>query len=224
MIVLIWLTQLWTAARWRRDRLMRPHVTRKSERAKDSMNTAFYSHPDCRGHDMGQGHPECPQRLDAIDDHLLATGLDAALERTRRRRSPPAATSRTRTRSGYVAELARPARAGRGRRRRPRAIDPDTVACAGTWARRCCAPPAPRSRRPTRCIDGARRERLLRGAPARPPRHARRRRWASASSTTSRSPRATRSTCAASSGSRSSTSTSTTATAPRTSSPATSAC
>jgi len=45
------------------------------------MSTAFYSHPDCRRHDMGAGHPECPQRLDAIDDHLLATGLDIALTR-----------------------------------------------------------------------------------------------------------------------------------------------
>lgn len=45
------------------------------------MSTAFYSHPDCRGHDMGPGHPECPQRLDAIEDHLLATGLDIALVR-----------------------------------------------------------------------------------------------------------------------------------------------
>lgn len=45
------------------------------------MSTAFFSHPDCRRHDMGSGHPECPQRLDAIDDHLLATGLDIALTR-----------------------------------------------------------------------------------------------------------------------------------------------
>ena len=44
------------------------------------MNTAFYSHPDCRLHDMGPGHPECPQRLDAITDHLLAIGLDIALD------------------------------------------------------------------------------------------------------------------------------------------------
>ena len=43
------------------------------------MSTVFYSHPDCRLHDMGAGHPECPQRLDAISDHLLATGLDIAL-------------------------------------------------------------------------------------------------------------------------------------------------
>ena len=44
------------------------------------MTTAFYSHPECRGHDMGEGHPECPQRLDAINDYLLASGLDVAVE------------------------------------------------------------------------------------------------------------------------------------------------
>lgn len=30
---------------------------------------------------MGNGHPECPARLDAIEDRLLITGLDTALER-----------------------------------------------------------------------------------------------------------------------------------------------
>ena len=45
------------------------------------MPTAFYSHPDCRGHDMGAGHPECALRLDAINDFLLASGLDVALQR-----------------------------------------------------------------------------------------------------------------------------------------------
>ncbi len=29
---------------------------------------------------MGQGHPECPERLDAIEDRLLATGVRDALE------------------------------------------------------------------------------------------------------------------------------------------------
>ncbi len=45
------------------------------------MTTAFYSHIDCRLHQMGAGHPECPQRLDAIDDFLIASGLEVALER-----------------------------------------------------------------------------------------------------------------------------------------------
>jgi acetoin utilization deacetylase AcuC-like enzyme len=39
------------------------------------MSTGYFSHDDCRRHEMGEGHPECPQRLDAIADHLLATGL-----------------------------------------------------------------------------------------------------------------------------------------------------
>lgn len=30
---------------------------------------------------MGHGHPECPQRLDAIEDRLLVSGLDVALQR-----------------------------------------------------------------------------------------------------------------------------------------------
>jgi acetoin utilization deacetylase AcuC-like enzyme len=46
---------------------------------KALMSTVFYSHPACREHQMGAGHPECPERLDAITDHLRATGLDQAL-------------------------------------------------------------------------------------------------------------------------------------------------
>lgn len=37
--------------------------------------TGYFSHPECRMHEMGAGHPECPQRLDAIDDRLLLTGV-----------------------------------------------------------------------------------------------------------------------------------------------------
>ncbi|MDR0479198.1 MAG: histone deacetylase family protein [Burkholderiaceae bacterium] len=43
--------------------------------------TGYFSHPDCRKHDMGSGHPECPQRLDVIEDRLLASGVFDALER-----------------------------------------------------------------------------------------------------------------------------------------------
>jgi acetoin utilization deacetylase AcuC-like enzyme len=45
------------------------------------MITAYFTHPDCRGHDMGGGHPECAQRLDAIEDRLIASGVDIALTR-----------------------------------------------------------------------------------------------------------------------------------------------
>ncbi len=43
--------------------------------------TGYFSHRDCRKHEMGQGHPECPERLDAIEDRLLISGVGDALER-----------------------------------------------------------------------------------------------------------------------------------------------
>ena len=39
-------------------------------------------------HEMGAGHPECPERISAIEDRLLVTGLDMALQR---REAAPAA-------------------------------------------------------------------------------------------------------------------------------------
>ena len=39
------------------------------------MSTAFISHPDCLLHEMGAWHPECPDRLSAISDQLIASGL-----------------------------------------------------------------------------------------------------------------------------------------------------
>ena len=45
------------------------------------MSTAFITHPDCLKHDMGAGHPEQPARLTAIEDQLIASGIDAYLQR-----------------------------------------------------------------------------------------------------------------------------------------------
>lgn len=42
--------------------------------------TGYFTHPDCRKHEMGPGHPECPERLAAIDDRLLVSGVADALE------------------------------------------------------------------------------------------------------------------------------------------------
>ena len=96
------------------------------------MTTAFYSHPDCRGHDMGAGHPECPARLDAIDDYLIASGLDAALER---REAPLVAESDVDLahESRFVGEL-REVLDGIETEGRRRAIDADTIAGPGTRA------------------------------------------------------------------------------------------
>ncbi len=43
--------------------------------------TGYYFHPDCKLHKMGDHHPECPERLDVIEDRLLITGVADALER-----------------------------------------------------------------------------------------------------------------------------------------------
>ena len=94
------------------------------------MTTAFYSHADCRGHDMGLGHPECPERLDAIEDHLIASGLDANLER---REAPLAALSDVALahEGAFVDDLDAFLErvTGEGRLR---AIDADTIAAPGT--------------------------------------------------------------------------------------------
>ena len=52
------------------------------------MPTAYITHPSSLLHDMGPYHPECPDRLHAIGDRLIAAGLDAYL----RHYTAPAAT------------------------------------------------------------------------------------------------------------------------------------
>ena len=95
------------------------------------MPTAVYSHAECRLHDMGEGHPECPQRLSAIADQLIASGLDVAIEH----REAPLATAEQLGRahaSGYVRELQdfleQVQSSGQSRY-----LDADTLACPGTW-------------------------------------------------------------------------------------------
>ena len=43
--------------------------------------TAYITHADCLKHDMGAGHPECPDRLSAIEDQLIASGVGQYLAR-----------------------------------------------------------------------------------------------------------------------------------------------
>ena len=42
--------------------------------------TGYFFHSDCSKHDMGNGHPECPQRLAAIDQRLRRYGVADALD------------------------------------------------------------------------------------------------------------------------------------------------
>lgn len=44
------------------------------------MTTAFYSHPDCMLHEMGDWHPESPARLQAIEDQLIASRINVLLD------------------------------------------------------------------------------------------------------------------------------------------------
>ncbi|HEX2199195.1 MAG TPA: histone deacetylase family protein [Burkholderiales bacterium] len=45
------------------------------------MSAAFITHPDCLKHDMGAYHPERPERLRAIEDQLIASGIGQYLTR-----------------------------------------------------------------------------------------------------------------------------------------------
>ena len=45
------------------------------------MACAVITHPDCLKHDMGRHHPERPERLAAIEDQLIASGLGQHLPR-----------------------------------------------------------------------------------------------------------------------------------------------
>jgi len=45
------------------------------------MATAFVTHPDCLKHEMGAYHPERPERLSAIEDQLIASGIGQYLVR-----------------------------------------------------------------------------------------------------------------------------------------------
>ena len=52
------------------------------------MATGYLSHQDCLRHEMGGFHPECPERLQAIEDQLILSRIDSFLTRI----DPPLAT------------------------------------------------------------------------------------------------------------------------------------
>jgi acetoin utilization deacetylase AcuC-like enzyme len=45
------------------------------------MPIAYITHPECLLHDMGSHHPECPDRLNAVEDQLIASGVAQFLSR-----------------------------------------------------------------------------------------------------------------------------------------------
>ena len=44
------------------------------------MTTAYYTHADCKRHEMGSWHPESPERLQAIEDQLIASRINTLLD------------------------------------------------------------------------------------------------------------------------------------------------
>jgi acetoin utilization deacetylase AcuC-like enzyme len=105
-------------------------------RARQVNKTAYFTHADCRRHEMGSGHPECPERLDAIEDRLLATGVMDALDRREAPLASPDdvalahAPMHVAAIRGLADELADEIAAGG----RPYAvIDPDTAMNPHTW-------------------------------------------------------------------------------------------
>jgi acetoin utilization deacetylase AcuC-like enzyme len=46
----------------------------------DDMQTAYITHSLCLKHEMGAHHPECPARIHAVEDQLIASGLFGYLQ------------------------------------------------------------------------------------------------------------------------------------------------
>ncbi|PWF23020.1 histone deacetylase family protein [Corticimicrobacter populi] len=91
------------------------------------METLYITHPACRLHEMGDWHPESPQRLDAISDQLMASGLADYLAQD----LAPVVTREALERihpAGYIDMLqATSPQSGH------RPIDPDTLMNPHTW-------------------------------------------------------------------------------------------
>lgn len=103
-------------------------LTWLKNRLQGSGMTAYITHPDCLQHNMGVGHPECPERLAAIRDQLLASQLMDFLNEV----EAPEVTAEQLARvhsPRYVEDLeAHSPSVGTYR------VDPDTAMCPATLA------------------------------------------------------------------------------------------
>ena len=81
----------------------------------------WITHEACLRHDMGRDHPECPERLQAIEDRLRACGLMDFLQREQ----APEATFEQLQRVHAVAHIE--AMVAADQLQRPRMIDGDTL-------------------------------------------------------------------------------------------------
>ena len=91
------------------------------------MATGFYSHPDCLQHDNGQWHPECPARLQAIEDQLIASRIDSLIEREEAPLADEADLARVHTQAHIDYIKSRTPESGRSE------LDPDTSMCPQSY-------------------------------------------------------------------------------------------
>ena len=101
------------------------------------MSTGFFTHTLCQRHEMGPVHPETPERLSAIEERLMRTGLADALIQ----REAPEASPQALERAHDALALARVRDLSEQARQRwaqgetaPVAIDPDTWVNPHTWS------------------------------------------------------------------------------------------
>lgn len=87
------------------------------------MRTAYISHPDCRKHDTGEGHPENARRLSAIEDQFVVTGLIDVLDHVDA--SAVSEAQLLRVHSPHYIETLRSMIPASGYAR----LDPDTIIC-----------------------------------------------------------------------------------------------
>jgi acetoin utilization deacetylase AcuC-like enzyme len=112
------------------------HFDTLTEFFYDMNATGYFTHKDCWKHEMGQGHPECPERLDAIEDWLLATGVKDALDCREAPIAPIGDIELAHDRMmiagirGLGAQLAEDMKAGGPSHAQ---IDPDTTMNVHTW-------------------------------------------------------------------------------------------
>ncbi|TKC91535.1 histone deacetylase family protein [Trinickia terrae] len=91
------------------------------------MATGFYSHADCLLHEMGQWHPECPARLQAIEDQLIASRIDPLIERESAPLAEIASLARVHTQAHIDFIKSQSPAEGYAQ------IDPDTAMNPHTW-------------------------------------------------------------------------------------------
>ncbi|MEK9719929.1 MAG: histone deacetylase family protein [Quisquiliibacterium sp.] len=91
------------------------------------MRLAYITHPSSLRHDMGPGHPECPERVSAINEGLRAAGLLDLLEAVEAKPASQEQILRAHDAQHYANLQARSPGQGLV------AIDPDTAMNPHTW-------------------------------------------------------------------------------------------